>query len=139
MIKVFEYFAGVMIGREIIFKKIAQSGKQIIGITTIQALGTFLFVTLVFAIAFLIARIPVYLAFVFGGIALATAPVLSVVGAVKGGQTTSIFSTIGIIIFPFVIGIISGLIVGFIIRKIKNKLVDLDAVNEMPFYLLLML
>ena len=33
LIKVFECFAGVMIGREIIFKKIARSGKQIIGIT----------------------------------------------------------------------------------------------------------
>ena len=31
-IKFFECFAGVMIGREIIFKKIASSGKQIIGV-----------------------------------------------------------------------------------------------------------
>lgn len=32
IIKLFECFAGVMIGREIVFKKIAKSGKQIIGI-----------------------------------------------------------------------------------------------------------
>ena len=67
-------FAGVMIGREIVFKKIASSGKQIIGITFVQSIGTFLFVSAVFSVAFLIAGIPVYLAFIFGGIALATAP-----------------------------------------------------------------
>lgn len=71
-VKIFECFAGVMVGREIIFKKIAKSGKQIIGITFVQSVGTFLFVSLVFAVTFLIAGIPVYLAFVFGGIALAS-------------------------------------------------------------------
>ena len=156
-VKVFECFAGVMIGREIIFKKIAKSGKQIIGITAIQALGTFAFVSLAFAITFLIAKIPVYLAFVFGGIALATAPApalsivneyrtngpvtktliplaaiddvigvivfittISVIGAVKGGQSTSVLLTIGTIVFPFVIGVAFGVAVGFILRKIKN-------------------
>lgn len=83
--KIFEGFAGVMIGCEIIFKKIARSGKQIIGITFIQSIGTSLFVSLVFAVAFLIAKIPVYLAFVFGSIALATAPApaLSIVNEYK--------------------------------------------------------
>lgn len=74
MIKVLECFAGVMIGREIIFKKIAKSGKQIVGITFIQSIGTFLFVSAVFSIVFLLADMPVYPAFIFGGIALATAP-----------------------------------------------------------------
>ncbi|MBS6464848.1 MAG: cation:proton antiporter [Firmicutes bacterium] len=156
-VKVFECFAGVMIGREIIFKKIAQSGKQILGITVIQALGTFLFVTLAFAVTFLIAEIPVYLAFVFGGIALATAPApalsvvneyhtngpvtktliplaaiddvigilvffttISVIGAVKGGPAASVLSTVGMIVFPFVIGIGFGAPAGVILRKIKN-------------------
>ena len=73
-IKFFECFAGVMIGREIIFKKIASSGRQIIGITFVQSIGTFLFVSLVFGIVFSITGIPAYLAFIFGGIALATAP-----------------------------------------------------------------
>ncbi len=73
-IKIFECFAGVMIGREIIFKKIASSGKQIIGITFIQSIGTFLFVTAAFSLVFIITDIPIYLAFIFGGIALATAP-----------------------------------------------------------------
>lgn len=63
-----------MIGREIIFKELAKTGKQIVGITFIQSIGTFLFVSLVFGIVFFIHKIPLYLAFIFGGIALATAP-----------------------------------------------------------------
>ncbi|MGN0675987.1 MAG: hypothetical protein ACI4KG_09555, partial [Oscillospiraceae bacterium] len=60
-VKVFECLAGVMIGKEIIFKKLASSGKQIVGITFVQSIGTFLFVSLVFAIVFLCMGIPVYL------------------------------------------------------------------------------
>ncbi|MGN0807048.1 MAG: cation:proton antiporter [Candidatus Coproplasma sp.] len=156
-IKFFECFAGVMIGREIVFKKIARSGKQIIGITFIQSIGTFLFVTAVFAITFLIAGIPVYLAFVFGGIALATAPapalsivneyhtkgpvtqtllplaaiddvigvvvfftVISIIGATHGGADTSPLAIVGIILFPFAIGIVFGLIAAFLMKVAKN-------------------
>lgn len=61
-VKFFECFAGVMIGREIVFKRLAKSDKQIIGITVIQSLTTFAFVSLVFAVTFLIAYIPVYMA-----------------------------------------------------------------------------
>lgn len=84
VIKIFECFAGVMIGKEIIFKKIAKSGKQIIGITIIQSVSTFFFVSLVFALTFWIADIPNHLSFVFGGIALATAtaPALSIVNKI---------------------------------------------------------
>ena len=57
-VKVFECFAGVMIGREIIFKKLARSGKQIIGITFVQSIGTFLVVSATFCIVFAIAHIP---------------------------------------------------------------------------------
>ena len=56
LIKLFECFAGVMIGREILLKKIAKSGKQIIGITFVQSIGTFLFVSAVFAVVF--CRVP---------------------------------------------------------------------------------
>lgn len=156
-IKIFECFAGVMIGREIIFKKIAGSGKQIIGITIIQSIGTFLFVSLTFAVTFLIVGIPVYLSLVFGGIALATAPapalsivneyhtdgpvtktliplaaiddvigvivfftVISVISAVKGSQALSPAAAVGVIFLPFIIGIGTGIIAGFILRKIKN-------------------
>ena len=117
-IKLFECFAGVMIGREIIFKKISASGKQIIGITFVQSLGTFLFVSAAFSIVFLIADIPVYLAFIFGGIALATAPApaLSIVNEYHtSGPVTktliplaAIDDIIGVIIFFTVISIVSG-------------------------------
>ena len=39
--KAFECFAGVMIGKEIVFKKLAKTGKQIIGITFVQSISTF--------------------------------------------------------------------------------------------------
>ena len=42
--------------------------------TLTQSLGTFMLVSLVFGIVFQCIGVPVYLAFVFGGIALATAP-----------------------------------------------------------------
>ncbi|MGN0796346.1 MAG: cation:proton antiporter [Christensenellales bacterium] len=117
-IKIFECLAGVMIGREIIFKKIAKSGKQIIGITFVQSIGTFLFVSIVFAITFILADIPVYLAFVFGGIALATAPApaLSIVNEyrTKGPITQTLLplaaidDVIGVVVFFTVISIVSG-------------------------------
>ncbi|MSS64457.1 cation:proton antiporter [Velocimicrobium porci] len=118
-IKIFECFAGVMIGREIIFKKIANSGKQIIGITFVQSIGTFLFVTAAFFVVFLVIDIPVYLAFVFGGIALATAPApaLSIVNEYHtNGPVTktllplaAIDDIIGVIVFFTVISIVSGI------------------------------
>ena len=119
LIKFFECFAGVMIGREIVFKKIASSGKQIIGITFVQSIGTFLVVSAVFSVVFLIADIPVYLAFVFGGIALATAPApaLSIVNEYHtSGPVTktlmplaAIDDIIGVIVFFTVNSIISGM------------------------------
>ena len=156
-IKFLECFAGVMIGREIIFKKIAKSGKQIVGITFVQSIGTFLFVTAAFMVVFLIADIPIYLAFIFGGIALATAPapalsivneyrtsgpvtktllplaaiddiigvivfftVISIVSSTSGSASVSPFSIVGMVIFPFVIGILTGLIASFLIKKTNN-------------------
>ncbi len=117
-VKFFECFAGVMIGREIVFKKLAKTGKQIIGITFIQSLGTFIFVSLIFALVFLWTNIPVYLAFVFGGIALATAPApaLSIVNEYHtDGPVTktliplaAIDDIIGVAVFFTVISIISS-------------------------------
>lgn len=161
-IKIFECFAGVMIGREIIFKKIAKSGKQIIGITFVQSIATFLFVSLVFALVFLCVDLPIYLAFIFGGIALATAPapalsivneyhtdgpvtktliplaaiddvigvivfftVISVVNVTMGGASVSAAAILGMIFLPFVVGVVTGGLGALIIRKIKNKYLNL--------------
>ena len=83
-----------------------------------QSIGTFLFVSAVFAVVFLIAEIPVYLAFVFGGIALATAPApaLSIVNEYRtNGPVTktllplaAVDDVIGVVVFFTVISIISG-------------------------------
>lgn len=118
IIKIFECFAGVMIGREIIFKKIVKSGKQIIGITFVQSIGTFLFVSAAFSVVFIITHIPVFLAFVFGGIALATAPApaLSIVNEYHtSGPVTktllplaAIDDVIGVVVFFTVVSIVSG-------------------------------
>lgn len=120
VIKVFECFAGVMIGREIIFKKIKASGPKIMGITIVQSLGTFLFVTLAFIVTFLIADVPLYLAAIFGAIALATAPApaLSIVNEYKtNGPVTrtlvplaAIDDVIGIIVFFTVISLVGSLL-----------------------------
>ena len=65
---------GVMLGTELIWKKLKHSGKALIVTTLTQYLGTFAVVSLAFGIVFALANVPVFLAFVFGGIALATAP-----------------------------------------------------------------
>lgn len=65
---------GLMLGTELIFRKIKAYGKALLITTLTQSLGTFLLVSLVFGILFAFKGIPVWLAFAFGGIALATAP-----------------------------------------------------------------
>lgn len=66
--------AGLMIGAELIFSKLKQYGRQILVTTLIQSMGTFFVVSLAFALIFYFTGIPVYASFIFGGIALATAP-----------------------------------------------------------------
>ena len=142
-IKVIECLAGVMIGKEIVFKKLASSGRQIIGITFIQSIGTFLVVSLVFGAVFLFMGIPVYLAFVFGGIALATAPApaLSIVNEYHtSGDVTktliplaAIDDVIGVAVFFTVISVIVACIItlvkehggiDFVLNFIKSRISD---------------
>lgn len=65
---------GLMLGTELVWKRIRSYGKALMVTTLTQSLGTFAFVSLIFGIAFQWMGLPVYLAFAFGGIALATAP-----------------------------------------------------------------
>lgn len=65
---------GVMLGSELIWSKLKHSGKALVITTLTQSLGTFAVVSLAFGIVSSLTGVPVYLAFVFGGIALATAP-----------------------------------------------------------------
>lgn len=69
-----ECAVGLLIGTELVWKRIKKTGKQIIVTTLIQSLGTFFLVTLVFGVIFYFTGLPLYLAVIFGGIALATAP-----------------------------------------------------------------
>ena len=82
---VLECTVGLMIGTELIWRKMKKAGKQIVVTTITESLGTFFVVSLVFGILFWLAKVPVYLAFIFGGIALATAPApsLSIVNEMK--------------------------------------------------------
>ena len=65
---------GLMLGTELIWKKIKSYGKAMLVTTLAQSLGTFAVVSLMFAVVFSCTGVPLYLAVVFGGIALATAP-----------------------------------------------------------------
>lgn len=67
-----ECIFGLMIGTELIWSEMKKAGKQIVVTTVTESLGTFAVVSLVFGVIFWFADIPLYLAFMFGGIALAT-------------------------------------------------------------------
>ena len=69
-----ECTAGMMIGTELILGDMKRTGGPLLLMTVAESLGTFLLVSLVFAIVFWITSVPIYLAFLFGGIATATAP-----------------------------------------------------------------
>lgn len=73
-IHILECTVGLMIGTELVWKRLKKYGKSIIIITLTQSLGTFLLVSFMFGIIFYFWGIPMYLAFILGGIALATAP-----------------------------------------------------------------
>lgn len=117
-VHILECGVGLMIGTELVWNKIKKSGKSIIITTLTQSLGTFLFVSLVFGIVFYISDIPFYLAFVFGGIALATAPApaLSIVREFKteGPVTNTLIpmaaldDIVGCIVFFTTIAIVAG-------------------------------
>ncbi len=74
LLSVFESAMGLMIGTELIIRKLKKSGKQIVVTTMYQSLTTFFMVTLFFGAIFYFVNVPLYLAFIFGGIALANAP-----------------------------------------------------------------
>lgn len=118
VVHILECSVGLMIGTELVWKKIKQSGKAIIITTLTQSLGTFFLVSLVFGVVFYFSNIPVYLAFIFGGIALATAPApaLSIVREfnTKGPVTKTLIpmaaldDIVGCIVFFTVIAVVAG-------------------------------
>ena len=118
IIHVLECAVGLMIGSELVWKKIKKSGKQIVITTLFQSLGTFIIVSMVFGIIFYFMDIPLYLALIFGGIALATAPApaLSIVREfkTKGPVTTSLIpmaaldDMVGVVVFFTVISVVAA-------------------------------
>lgn len=150
---------GLMLGTELVWSRIKNYGKALVVTTLTQSLGTFAVVSLVFGIVFKCMNVPVYLAFVFGGIALATAPApaLSIVSEfhTKGPVTDTLLpmavldDIVGIAVFftvnsfvartvsggsvsllmipvmiflPIVIGMITGVIAGILLKKADGKL-----------------
>lgn len=119
-IKLFETFAGVMIGSEIVFKRLKAYGKQLTVITLFESVGTFVIVSLIFGIVFMITGAPLYLALIFGGIALATAPApaLSIINEFKTeGPVTdtlipvaAIDDVVAIFVFFTIITVISSVL-----------------------------
>lgn len=113
-----ECIVGLMIGTELIWSRMKKAGRQILVTTVTESLGTFLVVSLVFGIIFRATGIPIYLAFLFGGIALATAPApsLSVVNEFKtSGPVTrtlipmaALDDLLGAVIFFLVIALVSA-------------------------------
>lgn len=113
-----ECTVGLMIGTELIWSQMKKAGPQILVTTITESLGTFLVVSAVFGIIFWVTGVPVYLAFLFGGIALATAPApsLSVVNEFKtSGPVTrtlipmaALDDLVGALIFFLVIALVSA-------------------------------
>ena len=118
IVQILECDVGLMIGTELVWSKIKRSGKAIVITTFTQSIGTFLFVSLVFGIVFYLQDIPLYLAFLFGGIALATAPApaLSIVREFKadGPVTNTLIpmaaldDIVGCIVFFTTVAIVAG-------------------------------
>lgn len=122
VIHILECAVGLMIGTELVWKRMKKYGKSLIVTTLTQSLGTFVIVSAVFAIAFVISDIPVYLAFVFGGIALATAPApaLSIVREFKtSGPVTrtlipmaALDDMVGVVVFFTTIAVVARKVSG---------------------------
>lgn len=113
-----EVAVGLIIGTELIWKNLKKSGKQIMIICITEALGAFLVVSLAFGIIFAFTGLPIGLAFVFGAIALATAPApsLSIVKEykTKGPVTQTLIplaaidDMIAVVVFFVVIGVVAS-------------------------------
>lgn len=81
LISILECDMGLMLGTEMIWRRMRSYGKQIAVITLAQSLATFFEVSLVFSLIFYFMDIPIFLGLIFGGIA--PAPALSIVSEYK--------------------------------------------------------
>ena len=126
---------GIMLGTELVWKKIRAYGKALVVTTLTQSLGTFALVSLAFAAVFHFMGVPVYLAFAFGGIALATAPApaLSIVSEfhTKGPVTDTLLP---MAVLDDVVGIAVFFTVNaFITRTVSGGEISLAMIPVMIF------
>ncbi len=124
---------GLMLGTELVWKRIKNYGKALMVTTLTQSLGTFVLVSLVFAIVFHFMGIPAYLGFAFGGIALATAPApaLSIVSEfhTKGPVTNTLLP---MTVLDDIVGIAVFFTVNaFIARNVSGGTVSLFMIPAM--------
>ncbi len=126
---------GLMLGTELSWKKLKNFGKALVITTLTQSLGTFLVVSIAFGVVFTVSGIPVYLAFVLGGIALATAPApaLSIVNEfhAKGPVTDTLLP---MAVLDDIVGIIVFFTVNsFVARSVSGGAVPLYMIPVMIF------
>ena len=122
VVHILECAVGLMIGTELVWKKLKRSGRAILITTLTQSLGTFLVVSLVFCVVLYLSHLPLYLAFLFGGIALATAPApaLSIVREFKtqGPVTQTLIpmaaldDIVGCVVFFGTVAVVAGNLMG---------------------------
>lgn len=74
LISVLECCMGLMLGTEMVWKRMRRYGTQVLVITLTESLGTFVVVSAAFCAIFYLTGVPLFLGLIFGGIALATAP-----------------------------------------------------------------
>lgn len=143
---------GLMLGSEMIWRRMRSYGKQVVVITLAQSLLTFLTVSLVFSVIFYFLDIPVFLGMIFGGIALATAPApaLSIVTEYRtdGPVTRTLIplavmdDVIAICVFFSVMGFVAhktagGAAPGYLVLLIVLLPVVIGVLTEAPTAILL--
>ncbi|MGI6118677.1 MAG: cation:proton antiporter [Bilifractor sp.] len=112
---------GVMLGTELVWKKLKDNGKGLVITTLSQSLGTFVLVSIAFSIVFAVTGTPVWLGFVFGSIALATAP-LPALSIVKEFHTRGPVTDT---LLPMsVLDDLVGIVVFFTVNAAATKLVS---------------
>lgn len=121
---------GIMLGTELVWKKLKKSGRGLIITTLTQSLGTFVLVSAVFGIVFAANGTPAWLGLVLGSIALATAPLpaLSIVKEfhTKGPVTDTLLPM-------SVLDDLVGIIVFFTVNALCTKIVS---AGSYPMYLI---
>lgn len=132
MIAILECGMGLMLGTEMVWKRMRTYGSQILVITLVQSLGTFVLVSAAFAFIFHFMGIPTFLGLIFGGIALATAPApaLSIVTEYKtDGPVTR--TLIPLAVLDDVVAIVVFLsVMGVVVKK--------TAGGSVPMYIILL-